>query len=492
MLKKLDILTIKYFSGPFVVTFFLCLFVLLMQFLWKYVDDLVGKGLEWYLVFELLFFASANLVPMALPLAILLSGLMTMGNIAENMELMAFKSSGVSLLQVMKPLFITVSMICVFAFLFSNYLLPEANLKFGALMWDIKTKKPVLDIKPGIFYNEIDGYSIRIGEKSNKTSEVKDVLIYDQTVGSGNNVVIKAEKGEMLLSQNEKWLIMKLNNGSRYEEVRNSPKSYRTFPQSRTKFEEYNMRFDLSSFSFSRTNISLFKGNYKMLNMEQLRQSEDSVCKKILELHDRTKLYMKMYFFSMRDTLSDTVNSKKLAACNPDLIKNIPKNRRTQVMDAALKNARNIQQVLSVPSAEMKQLRSSLAMYRIEWHRKIILSFTIIMLFLIGAPLGAIIRKGGLGLPTVVSIFLFITYYIISIACEKLSKQFVLDPGWGMWLPVFLLLPIGFFLVYKANKDSMLFSTESYTRFINRLTRFFYIKRKNADTPDLFQDAISA
>lgn len=481
MLKKLDILTIKYFSGPFVVTFFLCLFVLLMQFLWKYVDDLVGKGLEWWVIVELLFFASANLVPMALPLAILLSGLMTMGNIAENMELMAFKSSGVSLIQVMKPLFITVVLICAFAFLFSNYVLPEANLKFGALYWDIKTKKPVLDIKPGIFYNEIDNYSIRIGEKDSRSSEVRDVLIYDQSVGTGNNVVIKAERGEMLMSENEKWLIMKLYNGSRFEEVRNSPRAYRTYPQSRTKFEEYNMRFDLSSFAFNRTNITLFKGNYKMLNMLELQQSEDSITNKIRELNDRTRIYLKMYFYSLRDTLRNTADEKILAGFKSDLVKNLPEKRRNAVMEGALKNARNVKQILTVPAAEMKQLRTSLAMYRIEWHRKIILSFTIVVLFLIGAPLGAIIRKGGLGLPTVVSIFLFIAYYIISISSEKLSKQFVMEPATGMWLPVFILLPIGLFLVYKANRDSTLFSMESYKSFISRLGKFFHIKTETGE-----------
>jgi len=485
MIRKLDKLIVTYFVGPFVVTFFLCLFVLLMQFLWKYVDDLVGKGLEWYIIGELLFFASANILPMALPLAILLSSLMTMGNLAENYELMAFKSSGVSLLQVFRPLFITIVIICLGAFLFVNYMLPEANLRLGALIWDIKTKKQVLDIKPGIFYNEITHYSIRIGEMNKKTSKVKDVLIYDQSSGGSSNVVIKSDSGEILLTENGKWLIIRLYNGNRYEEVRNSPRTFRTFPQTRTKFEEMQMRFDLSSFTFNRTDKSLFKGNYKTLNMMQLQRSEDSIIKGISELDARVKSYIKSYYLYTRDTINEDSATKYISKFNPDLIKNVSKKQQFAIMDGALRNARNIKQILSVPTAEMKQLRGSLCSYRIEWHRKIVISFAIIVLFLIGAPLGAIIRKGGLGLPTVVSIFLFIAYYIISIASEKLSKQFVLDPLVGMWIPVVFLFPIGIFLVYKANKDSVLFSKEAYARFINSIIRFLFKRNLNANTPNM-------
>ncbi len=459
--KKLNILTIKYFIGPFVVTFFISMFVLIMQFLWKYIDDMAGKGLEWYVIIELLFYASAHLVPLALPLAVLLSSIMTFGAMAENNELIAAKSAGVSLFRIIKPLWFIIFFIAFGAFLFSNYTLPKANLQFGALLWDVKTKKPAFDLKPGIFYTGIDNYAIRIAKKDNSGKHLENILIYDHTKGMENNIVIRAKKGEMELSDNEQWLTLTLWDGIRYEEIRNMKDSYKTFPASKTVFKEYTMRFDLSSFQLDRTDVDLFKGNFKMLRMDELAYLGDSVRTRQEEIDKTVRRYLKPHLYFLRDSLIDDKDTHQLHFTEANFIDNFPENQKSRIIKQAAAGAKSIKYVIQNPRVEYEFMRDNLIRYQIEWHRKIIISFVIIFLFLIGAPMGAIIRKGGLGLPSVVSIFLFIAFYIISIMGEKLARKYLLTPFVGMWLPVFIIAPISIYLVFKSNRDSLIFRGET-------------------------------
>lgn len=449
----------------------------MMQFLWKYIDDLVGKGLEWSIILELLFYASAHLVPMALPLAILVSSMMTLGNLAENNELMAFKSAGVSLLKILKALGIIIIVISIGAFFFTNYVLPVANLQFGGLLWDIKTKKPTFEIYEGVFYNGIDGFSIRIGEKSDNSKGIKDILIYDHTASSSNNIVIKADMGEMISAEDKNLIIIKLYDGYRYEEIRNVRESYRSFPHSRIKFKEYEMRFDLSSFDFSRTNISFFKDHNKMLNMQELGKKADSLENCLVSVSKRVRKMIKPYFYFYKESLIDTLTPNNTGFTNDTFIYNFPKEHRYKIINAAKMKSMTIKHLVENPGKQVENINRSLVRNNMEWHRKLTLSFSVLIVFLLGAPMGAIIRKGGLGMPTVVSIFLFIGYYIIFIVCEKLTKQFVLTPFLGMWLPIFILLPIGLFLVNKANKDSMLLNMEAYLRLLNIIKNFFSKKK---------------
>jgi lipopolysaccharide export system permease protein len=468
--KKIDKLAIFQFLGPFIVTFCICIFILLMQWMWKYVDDLVGKGLEIYVILELLFYASAQLIPMALPLAVLLSAIMTFGTLAENNELMAMKSSGVSTLRVVFPIAILVVGICWGSYQFANHILPQANLKFGSLLWDIKTKKPAFDIKPNVFYDGIEGYRIRVGSKSSNSNKIYDVLIYDHTSGIGNNIVTVAESGEMNMSLDNKWLNLKLFNGSRYEDVREPGINYKNYPFSRTKFREYEIRFDLSSFQFTRSSSNLFRGNYKMLNIRELVFAADSVEQKIKKLNPGFADYMAPFYYYLRDTLTLTRNPRPLKMDSLNFICNFPAKDRDKILETALNTSRNVKGLVSFAGAEMLQLKKTLVKYNIEFHRKIALAYSIFVLFLIGAPLGAIIRKGGLGLPAVISMLLFILHYILSITGEKLAKEFILTPFWGMWLPIFIIFPVGVFLLYKANKDSKLFNKEAYERFVTWLS----------------------
>lgn len=468
-------LLVKYFSGPFVLTFSLSMFVLMMQFLWKYIDDLAGKGLEPHIVAELLFYASAHLVPMALPLAVLLSSIMTFGSLAENNELIAFKSSGVSLLKLLSPLMIFILILAGFSFYFMNNVLPQANLKFGALFWDIKTKKPVFEITENVFYNGIEGYSIRVGKKENNSNKVYDILIYDHTEMSDNLIVIRAESGIIHMNENSSIMTFQLFNGYRYEEIRNTRLAHINLPHGRLKFREYTMKFDMSSFKLDRSDISLFKGNYKMMTMKELNQAIDSVTREIGILPYSTRQQLKPFMYILKDSSLTKYKSRPVTLKGDSVLSYFDPAQRKAIALRANSMSRTIYQIVIGPSNLFKMYHSSLASYRIEWHRKLVISFVIILLFIIGGPMGSIIRKGGLGMPTVVSILMFISFYIISIIGEKLAKEYLVSPLAGMWLPVAILLPVAVFLLHKANTDSRLFKLEN-IRF-RFLEKFFSSKQ---------------
>jgi len=467
--KKINQLVLKSFLGPFVMTFFICLFILLMQFLWKYVDDLVGKGLGWFLITKLMIFASATLVPLALPLALLLSSIMTFGNLAEQYELVACKSAGLSLQRVMRPLIIAAVLLSGAAFYFANNLLPIANFKMYSLLYDVRQQKPALYIKEGVFYNGIEGYIIRVGKKNPDGKTIQDVIIYDHTDGVGNNKMIMAESGTMVMSDDERFLILTLKKGSSYEEQydsRQRTKSSRPFM--RTEFDSETVRFDLSSFKMNRTDETLFKDNYQMLNLRQLENAEATIQSKI----DKRKselagILYPLYVGSVKETKT------KPDLSNPDFLKNFDEDKRPIIVSSAISAVRNYQSYAADAATDIQQRNKLLYRHQIEWHRKFSLSFACLILFFIGAPLGAIIRKGGLGMPVVVSIFFFVTYHIISITGEKFVREGFMAAYKGMWLSSAILFPLGVFLTYKATTDSSLFDTDSYLRFFRKLKNPF-------------------
>ncbi|MBK7572354.1 MAG: LptF/LptG family permease [Bacteroidetes bacterium] len=466
-MKKLNLLVLRSFAGPMLVTFLISLFVLIMQFLWKYIDDLVGKGLEWYIIVKLMVYVSITLVPLALPLSLLLSSIMTFGNLAEHFELTAFKSAGVSLQRVMRPLVITAFLISGAAFIFSNYILPIANLKMNALLYDVRQQKPALLIQEGIFYNGIDGYSIKIGKKEDDGQTLRNIMIYDHTTHMGNTKVIMADRGRMAMSDDERYLILNLFKGYSYEEKESRP-GRNSHPMMRTEFEEETIRMDLSSFKMTRTNEQLFRDNYQMLNLKQLSYSSDSIERKMIER--KVKFYRVLVPTYNLDSAS-TLNLKEVAFKEKKFIDNFPRDRRVSITTNALYAARNIRSMTDDTFREIDTKSRTLARHNIEWQRKFTLSFACLILFFIGAPLGAIIRKGGLGMPMVVSIFFFVIYHIISITGEKFAREEVLKPFEGMWLSTIILLPIGVFLIFKATTDSALFERDAYVKFFKKFTR---------------------
>ncbi len=471
MIKKLDLLIIRSFIGPFIVTFFIALFVLVMQFFWLYMDELIGKGLGILLILKLLFFMSAVLVPLALPLGILLASIMTFGNMGEHFELVAIKANGISLLRFLRPLFFVICGIGGIAFLFSNNIIPVANLKAYSLLYDLRNSKPTLNIRAGQFNRDIDGYIIRVGEKDKDGHTIRNVIIYDQTSGFGNDKVVLAEKGEMITPKDSRFMIFRLQNGWRYEDdaVQGGRNNYQ---QTRMHFKTWDKVFDLSAFKLSRTDEGLFKSAYQMMNVRQLNEGIDSLKMKEAKVIENVGSYLSPYLtFSMAGNESDSLRKKiKKATAKPlpvyrnNFLEMIPDSQLAKVTQFAISHVRNSKGLLDITTADAKIHAENVLKMNVEWHKKFTLSFACILLFLIGAPLGAIIRKGGLGMPLVIAIAFFIVFHILSISGEKLSLSNELSPLFGMWMATGMLLPIAFILINAARKDSDIFRKDWYAK----------------------------
>lgn len=474
-IKKFDWLLVKSYIGPFVLTFFIALFVLEMQFLWKYVDDLVGKGLNTWILCELLFYASARLVPMALPLAVLLASIMTFGDLGEHMELTASKSAGISLLRMMRPLLVTVFCISLFAFFFSNNILPLANLKFSALMYDITHQKPTVAIKEGIFYNNIDGFNLRVTRKSDDGLSLYDILIYDHTSGQGDDHIITAKSGKMTQDESNMALTLMLENGEQYKEITPKTPDKQNYEMYHTTFGKWEKRFDLSRFKLTRTDENFFKDMKQMMSYGQLMHQIDTIKMDKGNLAKGLHNYVTTYYGYSKtglDTLKNTpvvkpvyfsTNFKNAA----EMLCTFNKTDQNSIMERALAQARNVKNYTNIVLKQMEFKDADIVQHMVEVYRKFTLSVACLVLFLIGAPLGSIIRKGGLGWPLFWSVLFFIVYHVTSIIGEKTAEKMVLSAFAGMWLSTFLLIPIGAFLTYKAANDSPLFNMDFYIRIIN-------------------------
>ncbi|HRP89415.1 MAG TPA: LptF/LptG family permease [Edaphocola sp.] len=480
-MKKLDQLILKSFIGPFVLTFLVVLFILLMQFFWLYMDDLIGKGLPIITILELMSYMAATLVPMAMPLGILLASIMTFGNFGENFELVAVKSSGISLFRFMRPLTVFVLIIVAGMVLFSNYVIPKANLKAYSLLYDIRNQKPTMSIKPGIFNKGIGSFVIRVGSKSADGETINDVMIYDHTSSRNNNTLITAKSGKLYLSNNKQYLIFELKDGWRYQLKRDDTGS---FEQQRMYFKHWSKIVDVSEFSFKRTQEDLFKSNEEMMTLNMLDTNVDSMYKM------RTGSYKELgrstgSFISLIKSDSDYLNLSKLIikdsanipkeAYPGNLINTFPDSVKSVIADKILNNVQSMQRYLEIYNTSLEINQKRTGDFNMEWHKKFTLAFACFVLFLIGAPMGAIVRKGGLGMPTVIAVSFFVVYFVISTAGEKLAKEAKLSPFFGMWLATLSLLPVAIFVLYKARNDSPIFKKENYTRIFS----YFKKTKKN-------------
>lgn len=440
-----------------------------MQFFWLWIDDFVGKGLSTGVILEFTWYQTAALVPLALPLAVLLSSLMTFGNLGESFELVAIKSAGISLLRFMRPLFIVSLFLCLLAFLFANYIMPVAVLKSKTLLGDIYITKPAFELKEGVFYNKIEGFAIKIGKKEND-SIIHDVIIYERGNALQDNFIV-AKSGVMRITDNRRFLEMKLNDGWRYEE-RADRYSSENSEFIRLGFKEYTKQFDLSSLQFRKTSDSLYQNNQQMRNIRQLDYAIDSIKKELVRIKSSTRKEGLAYFpfAAYMDTgwkRPDTLQFKK--ARNFDAV--LPDSLRTTINSKAYNQAMSAKSVNDRLVAEYESKEKDLRLHEIEWHRKIALSAACLVLFLIGAPLGSIIRKGGLGTPLIFAIIFFMIFYFLSNTGQKFAKEGAMSPFMGMWLSTFVLVPFGIFLTYKALKDSQLFNKEFYFRIKSNLRK---------------------
>ena len=543
-MRRLDKLILKSFIGPFFLTTIVATFILLVQYMLKYFDDFVGKNLGFKVFGELLFYFSINILPNALPLGVLISSLMTFGNLGENFELSAIKSAGISLTRALKPIFFFILTLTISSFFFNNYVVPAANLKAYSLIYDIKHKKPALDIKKGVFYNGIPNYSIKANEKFSDNVTLKDVMIYDHTRKNGNNFVILADSSRMFSMYNDKFLKLELFDGQYFNQqvTKNNPVDQ----FQRTSFDQMYMMFSLSSFDLKRTREELFQNNRQMKNIQELTSDIDSLEVEqesaITSLHKLSKQYLyhrmdRSNFQKKKQVKSDSLQLKnsminknekkqtqleKAKASIFDInfaysyglnfirdsiradsswrrnrqvtgsIRQLPEKsngilaqmdlkdldslfttnrKQSLVLASALRKSRNYKVNISSIKSQLKRLRYESERYKIAKFKKYSQAFACMVMFLIGAPLGAIIKKGGLGFPVIISIFFYIFYYVTSILSEKWAVAGYVNGAYSIWMSDLILLPVGLFFLRQARVDARLFDTDYYLVMIDKFTK---------------------
>jgi lipopolysaccharide export system permease protein len=431
------------------------MFLFLMHFLWKYIDEFVGKGLEWHVFARLLFFAMADLIPYALPLAVLLSSIMTYGNLAETSELTAIKAAGVPLRKVLFPSFIVMLFLAVLTFYTSNVVIPKANLEFKTLLWDVREKKPAFSIKEGIFYSEIENFSIKVSEKEKDNQTVRNIIIYEKKEESPQQNVIRAEWGQMRLSDNKKALLFTLYNGVRYEEMTENVNYYKTHPHNIVRFSKQEMAFDLSQLDMKQTEKDMYKGHYRFMNVAELYVEIDTLKQ---EYNDRVKqysTYAKPYFSLYNQEYQ---GKDSLTYFDQDnIVANFPAEKQSYLVNHAMGGLRNLKSMLEINTRSLEELAGEKRKFEVELFNKFTLSTVILVLFFLAAPLGTLIRKGGLGLPMVASILLFILYYVVDMVGDKIAREAIVPVWLGTGLSTFVLSPIAIWIYIKAAKDEPLF-----------------------------------
>ena len=462
-MKKLDRLILKSFLGPLLLTFAIAVFVLLMQFVWKYIDDLVGKGLEFGVIAELLMYASATFVPMALPIAVLFASIMTMGNFGEKYELVAMKAGGISVRRIMMPMALVSILLMGIAFYFANNVLPVAMFNYRTTLYDIQRKKPAVSIRPSEYYNEIDGYVIRVNAKDPDGRTMRDIIIYDHTQGINRTNIIVADHGYMQSTPDDRYLLFTLYKGYSYSELTDG-ENYDKRPLTSIGFDEQILTFDISSFAFEKSDAQLFSNHYQMLNVTQLDSTIGSL---EATLDDRYEEFSQMMIGKMRALAihdgyeKDTTAYLDVAKCMADTSAEF----RQKVLNQARSNAFNALSDVQLNKQMILSDKEYINRHYIELMRKFTLSVACLLLFLIGAPFGSIVRKGGLGMPLVASVVFFVLYYVIGMIYEKSVRESAMGPI-GMWMATFIFIPIGALLTWQATTDSSLFDLSSWKKWL--------------------------
>lgn len=457
---------------PFFLTLLIGMFVFFLIHIFTYMDEIIGKGVSSWVLIKFFTYAFISFLPLAMPLGILLSSIMTFGSLAENYELVALKSSGLSLFKIIRPIFFFIIFLAGFTFFFNNFILPQITLNSASLLYDIRQAKPTLSVKEGVFYNQLDGYSIKVGNKSKDGNTLYNVSIYDHKDGLGNNVQLYADSGEMRTSVDTNYLQLQLYHGVRYEDVLKDEYYKKNHPLMQLLYGELTVNIDMSDFKMKHTQKELFKNHHEMMNVWQINSEIDtfqlSILKKQIFLYKQFKTYLTPNTLRI---ISSGKKQRNLKVFYATLNKNDFNN--------CVENAKNLVRsscgYIDGVNEEIKVKKYNILNYSLGWHKKINISFACIVLFFVGASLGAIIRKGGMGLPVVVAVIFFLMYYVVSIIYERLVLEEIYNVVFGCWFPLLLFLPLGIFLTYKAANDSALFDIGRYTEPIRN---FFQKKLK--------------
>ena len=479
-MKTIHKLVLKAYLGPLLMTFFIVTFVLMMNFVWRFIEELTGKGLSADVILELIFYATINMIPLGLPLAMLLAGIMTMGNMGENFELQAMKSAGMSLMRIMQPLIIVTFLISIGSFFLVNNLVPYAYKRSMIILSDIKRQKQVLEFKDGLFFNGIhEDMSIRVEHQDPETGLLHNVLIYDSRSQGGNMTTTMAETGYIRLSDDKKFLLVTLYNGDNYQQTRNT-RWYTKNSLRHDKFDVQDMTIRMEGFDFQQSDNAMVNSS-QAKNIVELQHAIDSLDVTVAEAVARS------YDPLLRDNLftndiqvlqlPDSMRIDKSAFVDVNLldsIKTLPLREQSEIFKTAKTMANNSRNSFSYDEGSAKDGLNQLYRSKNDWHKKLSLPFSVIIFFLIGAPLGAIIRKGGMGTPIVISVIFFVIYYVISLSGEKMAKEGTWSSFTGIWISSFILTPIAIYLMIKATNDSSLLDTDWYD------AQFKKIKKKLA------------
>lgn len=511
-MKKIDSYLIRSFVPPFVATFFIALFVLILQILWVYIDDIIGKGSSLLFILEMVFYLSMTLIPLALPIAVLISSVMVLGNLAERYELSSLKSAGVSLSRIMAPLLVIVVGIALFSFVCSNYLIPIANLKGKTRLYDVRKQKPNLNLEAGMFNEDFEGYVIYVGSKSDDGREINDVMVY-----SNNNSrlfqVITAEKGQLYTTPDQRYLVMELENGRQYQELQEEgQKESQAFL--RSEFSKWEKLFDLGQFNLERTDEGSFRTNATVLTIPQIQEARDSVIRLKLERNDALKVQLKPYlpppFYkdslpnkdklrAVPSSFADSIpretvynaglsggyvpqdSSLLVGTGISSILETYPQKDQNMLIGRARTFARTVHGEALSANRVQKEYNKTLSKYSLEIHLKFSLAVICIIFLFIGAPMGAIVRKGGFGYPILIAICFFMMFMILNMLFKSLAEKLIISPALGAWAPCLIMFPLGFWLTYRAMIDARIIETESFTgpivRFVN-LIRFRYGKKR--------------
>jgi len=471
-MRKLDRYIIKSYLGPMVITLLIILFVLMLQFVWLRIDELVGKGLSLSVILEVLFWGTVQLFSLAMPLSTMLASIMTMGNLGENNELLAMKAAGISLQRIIRPLMILiVFVVCIGTFFIANNFVPYANLQIRVLLYDISKKRSEIKVPSGVFYDGIQDIALYV-DKQDESGLMHGLMLYDHRDKKGNTSVTVAKSGRIRLTENKQHIMFSFYDGYTYEEGERKSTRDTTVPFQRRYFAEQEILVPLEGYDFQRSDGESFKDQARMLSIRTLSHREDSLrtLVKLTQEQFMQRMLGRSGYLPRYSEIDSTQRQQRIYTVSFDsLYAALPLERQQSIAEMAHSNIEQSVMYVQGYYSDHERIDAPRRLVEIEWYIKFMLSFACLVFFFIGAPLGAIIRKGGLGLPTVVSIFFFLVYWTVDMMGKKLARDDVWDPLFGTLLSTMVLLPIGIFLTYKATTDSSLFTANKYFAWLKKL-----------------------